>query len=418
MGLWSAPARRGVSLVIDRPRYSGELEGVRIAHLIETSGPGGAERMVAELAREQRERGAIPTVFLPDEGEHWLESQLAGADVGIEHFHLASPLSPQCVRTLAMGFSRRGITIAHSHDFTMAVNGACAARAVGIPHVITMHGGRYYAERLRRRLALRIAARSSQAVVGVSDALSAHLCHDLHLESTRVVTIPNGVRRRLGTRSPLHDELKLGPEARVILAVGNLYVVKGHRVLLEALSTLPAHLHLVIAGRGEEERVLRDRAEELGVSSRLHLLGLRDDIPGLLLAADVFVQPSLDEGLPLAVLEAMFAGRAIVATDVGDIRRAVGGDEAAVLVAPGDSAALSHAIGRLIAEPDRAKALGMRARVRADEGYSLSTMVDRYSALYAPLRAVGRAVTAWRPTPTAAVQRSSRMNTSANTDAG
>lgn len=404
--------------MIDRPRYGGELEGMRIAHLIETSGPGGAERMVAELAREQRARGAIPTVFLPDEGEHWLESQLAGSDVGIEHFHLASPLSPQCVRTLAVGFSRRDITLAHSHDFTMAVNGACAARAVGIPHVITMHGGRYYAERLRRRLALRVAALSSQAVVGVSDALSAHLCHDLSLASTRVVTIPNGVRQRSGTRSQLHNELGLGPDARIVLAVGNLYLVKGHRVLLEALAALPAHLHLVIAGRGEEEGVLRSRAAELGLTSRLHLLGLRDDIPGLLLSADVFVQPSLDEGLPLAVLEAMFAGRAIVATDVGDVRRAVGGDEAAVLVPPGDSAALSHAIGRLIANPEAARLLGMRARVRADWGYSLNTMVDRYSALYAPLRTVGRAVTAWRPSPSAAVQRSSLVNTSAKTGAG
>jgi len=404
--------------MIDRPRDANILDGVRIAHLIETAGPGGAERMIAELAREQRARGAIPTVFLPDGRETWLEAQLVGADVGVEHFHLASPLSPQCVRTLAAGFAQRGITIAHSHDFTMAVNGACAARAVGIPHVITMHGGRYYAERFRRRLALRLAALSSQAVVAVSDALAIHLCHDLRLARTRIVTIPNGVRRLPGTLSPLHAELGLGAEVKILLAVGNLYPVKGHRVLLDALPTLPTHVHLAIAGRGGEEASLRARAAELGITSRLHLLGLRDDIPGLLLAADVFVQPSLDEGLPLAVLEAMFAGRPIVATDVGDVSRAVGGDDGAILVPPGDSQALSTAIGQLIAEPTRAQALGLRARVLADEGYSLATMVDRYSALYVALRRGGRDVTAWMPSPSAAVQRSNLVNTSANTDAG
>lgn len=406
--------------MIDRPRDANILDGVRIAHLIETAGPGGAERMIAELAREQRLRGAIPTVFLPDGRETWLEAQLVGADVGVEHFHLASPLSPQCVRTLAAGFAQRGITIAHSHDFTMAVNGACAARAVGIPHIITMHGGRYYAERFRRRLALRLAALSSQAVVAVSDALAIHLCHDLRLARTRVVTIPNGVRRHPATLSPLHAELGLGAEVKILLAVGNLYPVKGHRVLLDALPTLPTHVHVAIAGRGGEEASLRARAKELGVASRLHLLGLRDDIPGLLLAADVFVQPSLDEGLPLAVLEAMFAGCPIVATDVGDVGRAVGGDDAAILVPPGDSQALGTAIGQLIAEPTRAQALGLRARVLADEGYSLATMVDRYSALYVALRPGGRDVTAWMPSPSpsAAVQRSNLVNTSANTDAG
>lgn len=404
--------------MIDRPQDVSDLHGVRIAHLIETTGPGGAERMVAELAREQRNRGARTTVFLPDGRETWLGQQLEGADVGIERYHLASPLSPQCVRTLAAGFARNGITIAHSHDFTMAVNGACAARAVGIPHVITMHGGRYYAERLRRRLALRFASLSSQAVVAVSDALAVNLCHDLHLARTRVVTIPNGVRQSPGTRSSIRAQLGLGPEVQLILAVGNLYPVKGHRVLLDALQHLPEHLHVAIAGRGGEEGALRAHAVELGVDTRLHLLGHRDDVSGLLLAADVFVQPSLDEGLPLAVLEAMFAGRAIVATDVGDVARAVGGDDAALLVAPGDALALSAAIWRLVAEPVFARALGQRAQVRADRSYGLSMMVDRYSALYEPLRRGGRAVTAWMPAPTAAVQRSSLVNTSANTEAG
>lgn len=404
--------------MIDRPYDVADLHGVRIAHLIETAGPGGAERMVAELAREQRSRGARTTVFLPDGRETWLGTQLAGADVDIERYHLASPLSPQCVRTLAAGFARHGITIAHSHDFTMAVNGACAARAVGIPHVITMHGGRYYAERMRRRLALRLAALSSQAVVAVSDALAVNLCKDLHLARTRVVTIPNGVRQSPGRRSAIQAELGLGAEVRVILAVGNLYPVKGHRVLVDALQHLPEHLHVAIAGRGGEEGALRARAAELGVASRLHLLGHRDDIAGLLLAADVFVQPSLDEGLPLAVLEAMFAGRAIVATDVGDVARAVGGDDAALLVAPGDAVALSGAIWRLIDEPVFARALGERAQLRADQSYGLTMMVDRYSALYAPLRSGGRGVTAWMPSPTPAVQRSSLVKTSANTDAG
>src|SRR5690606_11110919 len=108
--------------------------GAHIAHLIESSGPGGAERMVADLALAQQARGCATTVFLPERGEEWLAAQLAGSAVGIERYALETPLSPRCAWTLASAFRRRGITLAHSHEFSMAVYGSCAARAVGIPH--------------------------------------------------------------------------------------------------------------------------------------------------------------------------------------------------------------------------------------------------------------------------------------------
>src|SRR5690606_5425797 len=120
-----------------------------------------------------------------------------------------------------------------------------------------------------------------------------------------------------------------------------------HRYLLEAVSMLDTDAHIVIAGRGETEDDLRDLARALGLESRLHLLGLRADVPNLLDAADVFTQPSLSEGLPLAMLEAMFASRPIVASDVGDVRQAVG-EDGGLLVAPGNAQELSQAIDRLL----------------------------------------------------------------------
>jgi glycosyltransferase involved in cell wall biosynthesis len=392
-----------VAMVEDPAVFRGE----HIAHLIESTGPGGAERMVAELALEQRVRGARTTVFLPVAGEEWLADQLEGADIAIERFRHDSPLSPQCVRTLAHGFRKHGITLAHSHEFSMAVNGAVAARAVGIPHVITMHGGRYYADKMRRRFAMRFAVASSQATVAVSELLAGQLSHDLHVAPSRIVTIPNGVRPAEPPTATLRRELGIAAHARVILAVGNLYPVKGHRFLISALAELPASTHLAIAGRGDGETALLAHAAELGLESRVHLLGHRDDIPALLAAADVFVQSSLNEGLPLAVLEAMFAGRPIVATDVGDVARAVGAD-GALLVAPGSAAELAAAIGRLLDQPFLASALGASAALRANRTHGLTRMVERYAALYAPLLAR-------MPRARTAVLRSIRSKTSANT---
>lgn len=355
-----------------------------VAHLIETSGPGGAERMVADLARAQRARGVRVTVFLPTHGEAWLAEQLAGSGVDIEYAVLRGPFAPRSVWSLGGALRRCGVTHAHSHDFTMAVNGACAARAAGIPHLITMHGGRYYQGRLRRRVALRLAVAGSARTCAVSARLAAQLCDDLHLPSARIDVVPNGVAPRAAAASTLRRELALPDGVPLLVAVGNLYPVKAHRLIVAALARIPTDAHLVIAGRGECEREVRELATRLGLEARLHLLGLRADVANVLGAADVFVLPSLSEGLPVALLEAMLAGCPIVASDVGDIRRAVG-DDGAVLVAAGDTDGLAAAIERLLLDPDLARSLGRAARARALTAYGLETMVDRYATLYRPL---------------------------------
>jgi len=144
-------------------------------------------------------------------------------------------------------------------------------------------------------------------------------------------------------------------------------------------------LHVAIAGRGDLEDDLAARARAQGLADRIHLLGLRSDISAILAAADIFVLPSLSEGLPLAVLEAMFAGCPIVASDVGEIATVLEDGRAGVLVEPANPAALAEAIDALLNDPKRAKNLGTRAAFRAVAEYDISRMVRRYAALYQEL---------------------------------
>jgi glycosyltransferase involved in cell wall biosynthesis len=361
------------------------LHGLRIAHLIETDGPGGAERMVADLATELQRAGAQTLVVLPADREGWLSRQLADSGVAIEYFRLDRPLSFAFARWLTSVFRRHRVAIAHSHEFTMAVYGGWAAWRARIPHTITMHGNHYYAKRLRRRLALRASVSLGSRMVAVSEELRRHLGRDLWLATSRINTIPNGVRPAHVANSTLREELRLAPEDRVLLAIGNLYPVKGHRYAVEALALLRERdpkLHLLIAGRGELDDALRKQAEALGVVDRLHLLGLRSDIPNLLAAADVFVLPSLSEGLPLALLEAMFAGRPIVASDVGEIRNVLANGDAGMLVPAGDAPGLAAALATLLEAPTHAQELASRARHRAQLEYDVSRMVGRYAEVY------------------------------------
>jgi glycosyltransferase involved in cell wall biosynthesis len=357
----------------------------RIAQLISSDGPGGAERVVADVATALQSSGLETVVFLPVNGEGWLARQLEGSGVSVEYCSIERPWSPPSARRLAEAFRRHRVAVAHSHEFAMGVYGAWASWLVGIPHVVTMHGGRYYAERLRRRVALRAAAAVSAQMVAVSMTCARDISRGLGIRRSRIRMIPNGVRFTPPQRVTLREELRLGPDDRLVVAVGNLYPVKGHVNLIDALGLIASRhptLHVAISGRGALADSLMARARAYDLQHRVHLLGLRSDISAVLAAADIFALPSLSEGMPLALLEAMFARCPIVASDVGDVSVALENGLDGLLVPPGDPLSLAEGIDRLLTRPAEANALGERAARRARAEYDLSRMVDRYVGVY------------------------------------
>lgn len=363
----------------------------RIGLLIESDGPGGAEQVVANLAERFAARGSEVVVFVPVDGEGWLRERLRGTEVRFDALPLGGPLSPHGISALTKALIRHRIGLLHTHEFGQALAGACAAALCGIPHLITMHGGQYYAERKRRRAALRLAVSMSGALTAVSSTLGSHLQASLKLSAGTVEVIPNGTRPAPGGANGVRPSLGIPSDASLMVAVGNLYPVKGHRFLLRAMELLGAphsRLHLLIAGRGAEASALEAQASAAGLDARVHLLGLREDVGALLHSADLFVHPSLAEGLPLALLEAMFAARPIVASAVGEIPTVLAEGAAGLLVPPADPAALARGIDLLLSDRDRAERLASAAKVRAESEYVIDRMVDRYAALYRRLRPV------------------------------
>ena len=358
---------------------------MNIALLIETDGPGGAEQVVAHLAEGLLARGAAVTVLVPAGGEGWLRARLAETGASVTELPLGGPVSIGAIDAVATALRRTGARLLHTHEFGQAFVGACAARRAGVPHLITMHGGRYFAERWRRRILLRSAVALSAAITAVSTPLAAELERRLQLRRGRVRRIPNGARPAPGGSDGIRRSLGLPAETPLLLAVGNLYPVKGHQHLLSALALLAERSpppHLAIAGRGGEEEALRAQAERTALTDRVHLLGMRADVGALLRSADLFVHPSLAEGLPLAVLEAMFAARPIIATAVGEVPTVLDGGNAGLLVPAGDPSALAAAIRRLLDDRSTATALGRAAAVRAALHYQIDQMVGRYVSLY------------------------------------
>ncbi len=208
--------------------------------------------------------------------------------------------------------------------------------------------------------------------------------HVFGLPSEKLTVIPNAIPIEdfAATADPaLRSELAGGTPRPVVLSVARLDPQKGECYLLEAAVQIPEAV-FVLVGDGPQRSALESQAAALGLTERVRFLGRRSDVPALLAACDLFVLPSLYEGLPLSVLEAMAARRPVVATDIAGTREAVRDGITGLLVPPADPGALARALRRLLGDPSLGAALTSAAYDRMQVEYSAATMVKRVTQVY------------------------------------
>ncbi|MGH7678903.1 MAG: glycosyltransferase family 4 protein [Gemmatimonadaceae bacterium] len=358
-----------------------------IAMMIETVALGGAEQVVFQLSEELRSRGHVVHPVVPEGHEGWLLDRFREAGFQWHTYSTRRSYSPRLVRWLAALMRDLGVTAVHSHEFVMAVYGTAATKLAGVPHVITLHADQMMTSKLRKRIALRWAFRFSSSAVAVSQDTKRHLDATLGLRPGVVTVVPNGIPVRHGDAERARRSLQLSPNDRLILGVGSLIVRKGFDVAIRALGMIRAagrlgDWRLAIAGQGVERDNLIALAKECGVEDRVMMLGPRTDIPDLQAAADIFVMPSRWEGLPIALLEAMFAGNAIVASGISGIPEAVDHERHGLLTPAGDVDVLQKALQRVIDDVSLRERLGKAALARAQEHFTIRAMTDLYEKLY------------------------------------
>jgi len=364
-------------------------KNLRIAMMLESDGPGGAEVVLFRLSEELRRRGHTVIPVLPRDGCGWLGGLFRSVGCAPESFWLRHPIDPTAVGRLMGLFRQHEIDVVHSHEFTMAVYGAAAAKLLRIPHVLTMHGSSTVTGALRRRIALRWAIRRSADSIAVSGATRAQFATDLGIPESAFTVIPNGVPVIEGNPERVRKEFRCADGEIVILAVGNVDVRKNHRMLLEALVRLQREglavpWRVIIAGGrgGDQHSYLLDYAKSHGLEDRVHIVKERNDIADLQALADIFVMPSLWEGLPLAMLEAMVAGKTILASATGGIPEAIVDGRDGILFPPGDLDALVRGLRSVMTDPARRRALGTAAYERAKREFTVQVMTDRHLDVY------------------------------------
>ncbi len=298
--------------------------------------------------------------------------------------------------TLIRLFRRERPAVVHTHTSKAGVVGRIAAWIAKVPVVVhTPHGHVFYGHfgSFRSWVFLQI-ERVLSVITHRLIALTEAERQD-HLDRSvgkpgRFAVVPSGIdrerfgrARHQGKQQP--DWFGCPPDALIVGSVGWLTDIKGHEYLLEAIAKLRQDfpsLHLVIVGSGDRHDALLQQACSLGLSDALHLLGHRDDVESCLAGMDLFVLPSLNEGMGRALIEAMAAGLPVIASRVGGIPAVVSHELTGLLVPPGDAGALAVALRRLLDQPEWAAQLGAAASRSVDSRYGSASMVRAIESIF------------------------------------
>ena len=351
-----------------------------VDHVVDSLEIGGAERLVLALATHQKadaRRVRIHCLYARGPLAQAAESR------GIDVVDYAGEPAWSRVRRLREAFRRFRPAIVHCHNVAATIVAAPLARLVGPARVITTrHGLASAAGAWRREVRFWMAARACDRVVAVCDAAHRELARGPLAMRSRLTTILNGAEPAVldGTSCwPDVDSSEV-----VVVCVARLHPVKGHVTLLTAFARALAvapQLRLWLVGDGPERRRLESLAASLDITRSVCFLGERPSAGGALVRARIFVLPSLTEGVPLALLEALAHGLLPVVTDAGGMREVIDRAGVGTVVSVGDAAALANAFVGAVSNRARWAAWSALARQSYERHFTIDRLCGDYDSL-------------------------------------
>ena len=362
---------------------------VRIVFCITELDPGGAERALTQLVLSlNREEWEPHVICLGPRG--YFANVLEDARVDVVCLNAGGPLSlPRVLIRLTRELRRLQPALMQTFLFHANILGRIAARIAGIRPVVSglrvaEHRSSWYG-RIDRWTNFLVAKN-----VCVSQGVADFSERTVGLDRAKLVVIPNSVEFERFAKALPADVSQFGIPAgsRIFISIGRLERQKGIDVLLATIELLylmnpvPEDIHFLIVGDGPDAQSLRARSEQMNLSDHVHFASRREDVPGLLAASTALILPSRWEGMPNVVLEAMAAGRPVIASKVEGIAELVRERITGLTVAPEDPDALRMAIEEFISDPRLASKLGNDSQQHVREHFTPHAVCEAYTKVY------------------------------------
>lgn len=361
----------------------------RILLFIETGGPGGAERVVAALAKGFKDLGKKVDVCTLRTG--WLTEELAA--IGVPHHLIESTRGfdvflPLKIARLAKSLK---VDVLHTHLLDSNFYGAIAARIAGIPHLATEHGDVHHTQK-KRFLSLKLGCLNLlQTKISAVSEFTAKRLAELGINKSNISCIGNPMELATplpGIRAKIRSELGVAPDRQnhwLWLHVANFRPVKDQATLIKgfaaACKNSPIPQSLALVGDGELKPELQHLASSLGVQNLVHFVGFQNNVPHWLCAADGFILSSRSEALPMSVLEAGMSGLVLVSSAVGGVPEIIT-PATGYLFKAGDSEELGEVLSKVVTNIPRSLQLAQAAREQIIAKYSTEKILEELLSVY------------------------------------
>ena len=368
----------------------------KVLQLISSGGFLGAENVVLELAKSARNMGDWHVIIGIFENLHNPHTEIAEAAkvTGIDYcvFPCSGRFDWKTISKIRAFILEEQPDIIHSHGYKSNFYALVSTKRKKI-WITTNHLWKKTSRNLKLYAWLdSYIVRFADKIVAVSDEIAQELI-GLGIKKDKIVTVDNGVDvKKFSACADVSLKLKktfgIDEECKIIATIASLTDEKGHRYLIEAAKDVIAYqqnIRFLFIGDGFERGRIEAKIKESNLIGKVILAGARHDIPEILNLIDIFVLPSLKEGLPMALLEAMAAERPVIATEVGAIPKVIKNGRNGILVLPKDPNALSLAIISLLKDPKKMHLLAQNAKKCVIEGYSSECMAEKYFLIYREL---------------------------------
>lgn len=349
---------------------------------------GGAERFLVSLIKYLDKTKFKPTVCCLNWEGIWAK-ELEDIDVEVIALNKRGKFDIASFIRLFKIIKKGKFDIVNTHLWAADVLGRLAAILAGTPVIITTAQNVDVWKNFLHRFTDRLLSYRTTKLIAVSQEVKKYYNQAVGIPLNKIVVIPNAIEmekfKNVSDISYLYDEFLLKKEDIVFVCIGRLTGQKGQKFLLEAVSFIKdkyPQLRLILAGDGEDKEELYNISGRLNLDGQVIFGGYRKDIPQILNLADALILPSLYEGLPVCVLEAMAAGKPVIATKAGGTPELINDGETGFLVPTENPQALSSAIEKLVNLPDKGRMMGAKGREVVMNRFSIENIAAQTGGLF------------------------------------